>query len=194
MLREYITHNKSHSFLARIVAVFRIEPAQINYIVMENTITDKSQALVFDLKGSDINRYVEGGHDYTSFSNSRVLKDLNLKESLLKISVSEDLKCSILSTLERDLQFLSRADVTDYSVLLAFFKPQYDKDSRYNIKENGKVYSLSIIDYLQEYNVAKFSERLVKKMVYKNKEISIEAPQTYSSRLYNFISTIISLE
>lgn len=194
MLRKYIIHNRSISFLARIVAVFRIEPAQINYIVMENTIIDKQQALVFDLKGSDVNRYVGGDHDYSSCIGGYVLKDLNLKESLLKITVSEDLKSSILLTLERDLQFLSQADVTDYSILLAFFQPQYNKQSRYNIKENSKVYSLSIIDYLQEFNVAKFSERFLKKMVYKNKEVSVEAPQAYSSRLFNFIKTIISLE
>lgn len=190
MLDKYTQHIKSDSFLVRIIAIFRIEPAQVNFMVMENAISDKHQAVIFDLKGSAVNRIVKGIFDYSNPPYGAILKDLNLIESSYKLEVSEKLKESVLTTLQRDINFLNEVMSTDYSILLAIYQPNYSGESRYILEELNHVYSISIIDYLQKYNIAKYSERFLKKLVYRNKEISVEHPQTYSSRLSAFIRTL----
>jgi hypothetical protein len=56
--------------------------------------------------------------------------------------------------------------------------------------EEGIYYNFGIIDYLQEYNVAKKTENFIKKMVtreFKESIVTVEEPEVYSNRLILFI-------
>jgi hypothetical protein len=59
--------------------------------------------------------------------------------------------------------------------------------------EEGIYYHFGIIDYLQEWDMTKRTERFLKKMVtreFKESIVTAEEPHIYSSRLIEFIETI----
>ena len=102
------------SFLVRILALFRLYPAKTSYIIMENTVQDSSQAVVFDIKGSKVNRIVSESFDYSNPPYGSLLKDLNLIASQYKLELTPELKESLLSSVRLDLQLLTSLNSTDY--------------------------------------------------------------------------------
>ena len=85
MLDDYIDHIKktsNQSLLARIYGVFTIKTnyfAPLDIIVMQNTVQmghPKNSKIVFDLKGSSVNRYNKVANK-RSLNQDKVLKDLN---------------------------------------------------------------------------------------------------------------------
>lgn len=122
---------RRNSLLARIYGIYTIkmeEVAPVHLILMGNTkkSNDKNIVNIFDLKGSFINRHVEG----KNLKPTATLKDLNLldicKNTNLLLFRPEDQK-EILENMERDAILLRDKNVMDYSLLLAVERnPEYD--------------------------------------------------------------------
>lgn len=94
MLDDIINHlnqNEGTCLLAKIYGVFSLKTnifSQVDVIVMQNTIQlkkKKNDKMVFDLKGSSVNRYIKLPREEkkfwkSTFSQKRVMKDINFLE------------------------------------------------------------------------------------------------------------------
>ena len=112
--------------------------------------------------------------------------------------------------IEKDLQFLEKEHFMDYSLLFGVGERSEEESSillnesfvginmsRILYSEDNKyIYYLSIIDYLQEYNIWKKIENSMKSLKGgKNKEISAVPPKKYADRFLYFIhSNILKLK
>ena len=89
----------------------------------------------------------------------------------------------------------------DYSLLLGIGRKKKRSEIENEIKswrymEDGvelteKVYSISLIDYLQEFNLTKYMERMLKKIFKGGGDISSVDSEAYYKRFLNFVKRII---
>jgi hypothetical protein len=193
IIQKYRERVKNSSFLVRIVAVFRLTPANVDYLIMENTVSQIEKAVVFDIKGSTVNRKVDVSFDYQHPRYGLLLKDLNLIESKYELVLSKEQSQEMLSTILSDLEMLHSVEATDYSILICFYQLDCKVTSRYVVQGTSMTYAISIIDFLQEFNFFKKSERLFKKIVYDSQEISVAEPGLYKLRLLKFFSDLIKI-
>ncbi|OMJ72567.1 hypothetical protein SteCoe_28954 [Stentor coeruleus] len=192
VLKEYSERiEKNNSYLVRILGMYRLSSSGTDYIVMENIVKQHNTAVIFDIKGSTVNRNVEGDFDYTNPPYGLLLKDLNLKASGYKIRLPNDEKNNLIEGLFEDLQLLSKHEIIDYSLLVSFFKPNTEIKSRYTLTNYKQTYAFGIIDYMQSFTVAKASERCLKKIFHRGKQISVESPDFYKERLEEEIKILI---
>jgi hypothetical protein len=104
LLDDYIAHiikTNNKSLLARVYGVFTFKTnffAPIHVMIMENTakVRSTSQVMMFDLKGSTMNRYSRLKGDQERFwakslNQRKVLKDVNFQE------INNDIDNSLLS-------------------------------------------------------------------------------------------------
>ena len=156
---------------------------------MENTTPNSENSLVFDLKGSSIDRFVplKSGPD---FFETDILKDENFRLLGKKIKMSLKESAETLEILQEDMRVLRDIGVMDYSLLLVMSNDHLAR-SRYSI---GKNYYLAIIDLFQVYDSTKAFERWFKiyiRRVDKNL-ISVISPFEYFQRLLEFVQSIFS--
>lgn len=122
---------RQSSLLARIYGIYTIKMEEVEpvHLILMGNSKDSNDALiknVFDLKGSEVNRLVEG----KNLKPTATLKDLNLleicKSTILLQFRPEDQK-HIMENLERDAIMLKKYNIMDYSLLLAIeLNPDYD--------------------------------------------------------------------
>ena len=201
--------NKKESILAKILGAYKILVKKdneeikyhlilmenINYgIISKNTIFNSpdSNIRVYDLKGSNLRRYV----DETKIKPGKVLLDSNFildfdrEPVLIELNVYERLK----RALKNDSDYLRSLNVIDYSLLIIFKDiKNKSKDEANNIIEKPKdennysLIKLGIIDYTRKYTFDKQVESVVKSVRYGQKP-TIVNPTEYSERFYNTIS------
>lgn len=138
----------------------------------------KQLQYVFDLKGSTVDRKTSGHikPSTTLKDNNFILcRDQKAKSGKEFISL-EGSAGRLKAALRKDVKFLQTIGLMDYSLLLAVEKRDKDRDlcfslnldhqkggPTYNIVSNANVtYHISIIDYLQDWNLNKRSERFIK--------------------------------
>lgn len=128
IFRSYYRYIMAHpnSLIARIYGVFTVHKEKlqpVHLILMGNTVNlhgnGKGLKLMFDLKGSLINRESKMQKDHKP---SSTLKDVNLldikkNENILKFS-PEDAR-NIMNTIRKDVPILKNGNIMDYSLLLA---------------------------------------------------------------------------
>jgi 1-phosphatidylinositol-4-phosphate 5-kinase len=160
----------------------------------------------YDLKGSTVGRIAA--------SSSTVLKDMNLLQSGKQFALGPAAKDTILRILQRDLEFLSKWRLMDYSLLVAIEQSRggYNERERFPAgssitpgrlsvapSDGGKVvipganplvFHFGIIDYLQTYTLRKWLETLIKSLYNDRKRISAVAPKFYAKRLLEFFANI----
>lgn len=193
MLPKYLSRIMCHenSRLVRILGIFKLLPDNQDFLIMENIVPDKKKAMIFDLKGSLVDRKVEGTED---FPKGVVLKDQNFIDCKMKIRLGEEQMKEILSTLEEDFELLESENIMDYSILLAVYDRNLRNDNRYCFNSLGKSYSLGIIDILQEYNFVKISEKNIKSIYKKNRVMmSVAEPNKYFNRITGFLLNIFEV-
>ena len=174
------------SKIVRILGLYKVRYNKHSFIVMENIITNKTKALVFDLKGSLDNRFVEN----STIFNSKVLKDQNFIDMKKSIKVGLIQRKELISGITEDIIFLRTQNIIDYSLLSAFYSDKTESDNRYFIEGTLESYSIGIIDFLQQYTLSKKLELLYKKLKGK-KNLSVCPPNKYSLRLIQFLNKII---
>ena len=156
---------------------------------MENILPHKEKAIIFDLKGSLVDRFVEG---YEGIPTGKVLKDQNFITSHLKILLEEKQIAEIIKEIHIDVEILMSEHIMDYSILIGFYDKEIDnKENRYIINYKDKSYTLGIIDILQEYNFVKITEQKLKAIYKKNSiMMSVADPIMYFERIVHFLSNI----
>lgn len=181
----------NESRLIRILGLFKLIPENQDFIIMENIVPGKEQALLFDLKGSLIDRRVN-----TSIETKmgKVLKDKNFYEENIKIEIDLEEAQGLIKVLEEDFEILRAENIMDYSILLAFYQKVPEKLNRYFIGGDQGCYSLGVIDILQEYNFTKISEEKLKKIYNKNRSmLSVAEPTIYYQRILDFLKHLFPI-
>lgn len=178
ILPEYIERVLSGSKLVTVFGLFTLKPENIDFIFMENLIPGRENSVIFDLKGSLLNRRVE----ISSFLiPNKVLKDVNFIESEIKIKPENK---DIFNQLINDFEFLCKHNIIDYSLILGI--PQEYIYTKEEALIRGPI-NIGIIDIFQEYNLKKVFEKKFKSIFYDPREISSADPKTYQERITNFI-------
>lgn len=132
--REYYRHMKNNpeSLIVRFYGLYQVQLAweqkYISVIVMENIFYSMQHLKIhekYDLKGSTVGRRVlKGGGVPTS---SKTLKDLDLQQ---KIYVGSENKALLMEQLERDIRFLAKHNIMDYSLLLGIHNHRKEQNYR----------------------------------------------------------------
>jgi hypothetical protein len=175
--------NHPESKLVRIFGLFRILPHMQDFIIMENALIKRNDCLIYDLKGSTVDRYVTGINSEEP-PCGLVLKDLNFKRLNEKIRIKN--RDAVIKTIIKDMKILSNCKLMDYSMLVGVY--QYCPDTRYRL---GDKHSLAIIDFFQRFGFKKHMERVVKRCILrKDKGISAMSPYRYFKRIKEYLRTI----
>ena len=139
-----------------------------------------SNIMVYDLKGSRINRYVQQNQK----KPGRVLLDTNFLEDFNGEPLFFDFNVFqiLLNALNNDSRFLKDEGVIDYSLLIIF---ETDNNNKNEKKEENKIFKiirLGIIDYLRKYTWDKQLESYGKKFIHGFTNPTIINPDSYSKR------------
>jgi hypothetical protein len=209
------------SFLCRIYGVYRIkvdnkENAHILLMRNMNDLPSDTRMLVFDLKGSTVDRNALDARDRDMISNGKkndviekyskkILKDNDFK--LLDFSFHLNRKDAQLlqQNISLDAEFLKGCYLTDYSLLVSLHrctKEDYEKSFKnYRIMKSScgrYLYNFSIIDFLTEYDAKKKGEKIVKGIgsYFKSGDsnFSVQDPLKYSRRFIRYVITNIKEE
>ncbi len=211
----YLFH-KIPSVLAKILGAYKIITKQKNkevkyhLIVMENLYygmistnnntfnSPESNIKVYDLKGSNINRYINKSKRKPGqvLLDTNFLVDFNRDPVFLDSNIYDRLKLA----LNYDTNYLKKSGVVDYSLLILFNdnnndKNQDEKSKNYDFdyinnigleSENQRLIKLGIIDYIRKYTWDKKMEFYGKSLLYGENPTIVE-PNVYGERFYKKI-------
>ena len=197
MIGDYIKHLliNPDSLITRILGFFVFDfdevEEPIKVVVMENIAPFEKKLVLrkYDLKGSTYRRKVLKGQNMdltigsfqNSFFNSRVtLKDLDFNYIEKCIVLPDAIHSRLLARLDKDVRFLERNQVIDFSLVVAIVKvndlrthhQQYYDDIYYDfLAYTGNFFMdsreklgffIGIIDYFEKYTFVKALERYIK--------------------------------
>lgn len=186
--------NKEKTFLVRIFALLNLRKLDQYVIIMENLIYNKDNSIIFDLKGSKVGRFVKDIPDPLDLPKGVTLKDINFEESNFKINLNSDVRDSIIEVLIEDFKILRDCGIMDYSLLLVIKKGKLSQEeSRLSFVDlNDYVVTIGIIDLLQEYNISKQGEKVVKSLFNDVNGVSSIDPKGYFDRISKYLARIFN--
>ena len=172
---------------------------KISFIIMNNVFEAGGNKIhkKYDLKGSRCGRWTEPGE-------GKILKDTNLNQSFL---LGPGRRRIMLGQIARDVQFLQKCAIMDYSFLVGIHNVGYGVRKVRNLvyhderclqadeggmiaEAGGEVYYFGIIDILQRYNGRKRAEYYLKGVQHDRQGISAVPPAQYAVRFFAFIEDI----
>lgn len=173
---KHLTYSNNESLLTRIYGVFTIKVptfAEIDLIIMQNTSlvhNKNARTLEFDLKGSLKGRKTQF-NPYAP-KTQKTLKDLNYLEiqkthKKCIMDISEQTKENLQLIISSDAEFLRQHNLMDYSLLIQIEKVRslVKKERKRNViysQNCDYIYHIGIIDFLQDYSLAKKMETTIK--------------------------------
>ena len=170
------SNKKKPSVLTKIYGLFevKIKNSRYYYIAMENLffgIDPNKELKIYDLKGSDTNRYNEKKRKNQTLLDTNYKIEQNGEPLALKAADKKFLDIAF----ENDSKFLKKHNLVDYSLLLIM-------DQEKNIVKMG------IIDYLREYTWDKKVETVAKKITKGGATPTIVSPSDYRDRFKKAMS------
>lgn len=193
MLKTYVFRvmENSNSKLVRILGVYKLISSKTYFMLMESIISQADESIIFDLKGSEHNRFVHHESDPLHPPIGKVLKDLNFRLYCRKLLLFHTQKLQLMKSLTEDVKVLKDLGIMDYSLLLTIYNDTEVPLNRYTLRDtNGVYFSIGIIDIFQSYNISKLSERTLKSIFHGAKEISSVDPGAYAVRFLASLSKI----
>lgn len=182
ILPEYFRRIESGSKLVKIFGLFNLRKEKINFILMENLTPDRKNNVIFDLKGSFLNRRTQ----IKSFPvTDIVLKDSNFNDSKIKIKLENK---NILHELTQDFEFLYKFDIIDYSLILGIPQKSIEPGKE---TISSEFISIGIVDIFQVYNLKKVAEKKMKSIIHDPREISSTDPKSYCERIIKFVQDYV---
>ena len=216
---KFLFH-KMPSILAKILGAYKIttqhknKEVKYNLILMENlfygmmtknnaTFNSRDSSLkVYDLKGSNINRYITKNNRRPGqvLLDTNFLVDFNKEPVNIDSYVYSKLNLALLN----DSEYLKKSGVVDYSLLIIFDSEGSEKqkleevgDNVYYDYETNNFFSekekshclikLGIIDYIRKYTWDKKMEFYGKSIIYRDNPTIVD-PNVYRDRFYKTIS------
>ena len=180
-MNSYLFH-KMPSALAKILGAFKIKikynlhsNMQSHYyyvVLMENALynvdTEKSYIKVYDLKGSNINRYVPK----SQIVPGKVQLDTNYKENSCgePLVLDRSMMELLVAAVHNDSLMLNTINVIDYSLLVI-------------VNEMERTIRFKLIDYIRKYTLDKQLEHVAKIIINGLNSPTIIGPNQYMERL-----------
>jgi len=121
LLKEYhpyIVQRHGKSLLPQYLAMYRLTVDNIEHymVVMRNVFTGHLKVhRKYDLKGSTVDREASGKEKQ---KKEPTLKDNDFLNDGVKVAIGEEAKGKLLETLSADVDFLTKHEIMDYSLLL----------------------------------------------------------------------------
>lgn len=164
ILDDYYNYiiNTNYSFLVKILGCY--EAHNIKFIVMENKLKVFENIQIFDIKGFNIMR---------ESKNKFIKKEKDWIKINAKIKTNE----LILKCLEKDLLFLKKKNIMDYSLIIG-------------MKDN-KNFNFGIIDILTTYNITKRIEFIYNLICLCTRKKSCTNPECYFERFNKMVSEYV---
>ncbi|QLL31870.1 hypothetical protein HG536_0C00370 [Torulaspora globosa] len=153
-LHEYYTHIKANpdTLVSQFYGLHRvkmpisfrnkIKHRKIYFLVMNNLFPPHLEMhITFDLKGSTLGRYTEVDPERAKHDENYrvVLKDLNWLERREEIKFGPLKKKKLLDQLKKDVQFLAKLNIMDYSLLLGIHDLNKAKEEDPELPEGSLV-------------------------------------------------------
>jgi len=179
-LKRYYEHVMANpdTLLPRFLGMYKIRGCHI--VVMTNVFdTSMEIEMVFDLKGSTANRFVDTIEQVQSLKQNKklpALKDLNWRTPFNPID--EEANPGILAQLCKDTEMLQELNLMDFSLLVGIAESVPGSEGTFPVQRNkwqshfgglpckdGKVRFFGIIDILQTFDLQKKAERFMKTKV-----------------------------
>eukprot|EP00993_Chasmostoma_nieuportense_P002791 NODE_3557_length_946_cov_15.881563_g3405_i0.p1 GENE.NODE_3557_length_946_cov_15.881563_g3405_i0~~NODE_3557_length_946_cov_15.881563_g3405_i0.p1 ORF type:complete len:297 (+),score=86.04 NODE_3557_length_946_cov_15.881563_g3405_i0:79-891(+) len=174
--------------------------AKIRFVVMNNVFrTDNEIHLKYDLKGSTFGR---SATPVQAAGPDCIFKDNDMGPRRIHIGTARG--GLLMQQLRRDVEFLKRMGIMDYSLLLGIHErdlplplpspPSKLSNMCFTSEEGGMVsisgkelYYIGVIDILQDYCLRKFTEHHVRAVFHDRHSISAVPPASYATRFLKFI-------
>jgi len=121
LLKEYhpyVVQRHGKSLLPQYLAMYRLTVDNIEHymVVMRNVFTGHLKVhRKYDLKGSTVDREASGKEKQ---KKEPTLKDNDFLNDGVKVTIGSEAKAKLLETLNADVEFLTKHDIMDYSLLL----------------------------------------------------------------------------
>ena len=215
---RYFEKNKD-SLIAKIYGIYTFERKDVkdqkfSILLMRNiaAVPRKYVLRTYDLKGSTFDREVLKNKPDAEL-NKATLKDLDFLKLERKIFIEDKLRKRLHNILQKDSEFFKNHELIDYSLIVFkidkrryfddlesegmnsadFFLNKRELYSLKSVAEEGYFYHIGVIDYLQPYNLQKYFEKNLKKIIKVDKDLntSSQDPKTYQTRFEKFINEII---
>jgi hypothetical protein len=179
------------SALVRVWGVFQVQCVgnySTNLILMDNVSSSSDEVTAkFDLKGSLYHRRC------TERGRLKVGKDSNFLEEVGHLSLVPEDARKLMVRLERDTLMLASHNVMDYSILVTEVHGTVPWGCPYlyrSSKSKQDYYLIALIDFFQQYDLSKKTEKFWKTHVKCGREISTTDSQTYAERFVCFARQI----
>lgn len=202
LIAYLLSEDGKESYLARILALFTLKTAgheHTHLVVAENVLPGEGVDLIFDLKGSVVNRAVlADGQTLTLEAKGQVLKDVDFHRVKGTLVVGEQQCERFYAQVQRDASFLESIRAMDYSLLLGLSTASSVRlPTHHTLAEHStsELWYLGIIDYLQEYNVKKHLETVSHKLASPTGPLSDRScvnPVLYRVRFCEFMQKVVS--
>ena len=204
LLPKYFSRvlDSDNSLIARAFGVFSIKVdyhSPYNIMLVENVFANCKNPLIFDLKGSKIDRRSTSTFykTYTEMPKSRVYKDIDFRINIQSLNLSPFQCEEIVKSLYYDTLILEEVEIMDYSLLIGIVQTKEHKHfhsvKKYKFASEGKTYYLALIDYLQKYDTMKKVENKFKSMKNRmsSENLSSIPPKPYRERFLSFVKEVI---
>lgn len=199
---SYIVECNGNTYLPHYLGLYRLTifDKETYIVVMKNVLSAHlTMTEVYDLKGSTFERHA----DHSELEKEvPILKDNDFLDRSVKLDLGTHRE-SFVEQLERDVNFLSKEKLMDYSLLLGIYRPKQGEDvtsmvatDTYAIPKSiadPNYYFIGIIDTLTFYGAKKKAAHTAKEFKHgKDAEISTVNPDQYARRFLEFVYSIVS--
>ncbi|ANB12668.1 1-phosphatidylinositol-4-phosphate 5-kinase [Sugiyamaella lignohabitans] len=149
-----------------------------HFVIMKNLL-QKETDLIYDLKGSSHDRRAGPRKD----NRGRVVfKDLDWTDKHEAISMSQEDRDKLMVQVSKDVDFLKRHNIMDYSLLVGL-----QSDTR--TCEQQPV--IGMIDTLCPFSWRKRAETTVKGLMFGRSAVDVVHPAKYGARFLNFVQSAV---
>ncbi|KAG7278897.1 hypothetical protein CRUP_036411 [Coryphaenoides rupestris] len=182
ILSEYHQHIVTchgNTLLPQFLAMYRVSVDEDAYLLVTRNMFSHRLHIhrKYDLKVKELPTY----------------KDVDFRNNMQKVYVSDEEKEKILDKLNRDVEFLVQMHIMDYSLLLGIHDveraEQEEEGEGEVVEEEGEVYFMGLIDVLTHYDTRKKAAHAAKTA---GAEISTVHPEQYAKRFLEFICNIFA--
>jgi Phosphatidylinositol-4-phosphate 5-Kinase len=160
----------------------------------------------FDLKGATYNRRArpkkltkDNAISPQNKLENIVYKDEDFLEIERTLQLAEEDRDALVRRVSDAVELLNHAQIIDYSLLII----KFDKIDTigipamylYKSTVENEMYSISIIDMLQQFGLKRIIERNVKGLFAERaSQVGAQSPEVYASRLVKFLENILPKE
>jgi hypothetical protein len=206
MIEDYSSHVSSEkgSFLAKVFGLFKIKiegNKVLRVILIENQGSRLDYPVVFHLDGRlglKATANLAANQELDELSRDCIYNDKDFFEIIGKFNVSHADHCKIMQKIERDVKFLQKHLLVEYSLNVLTEKATSLKNTIIHKDQTltfgSFVVFIGIIDFLQVYDINKKMNKIGKKKFQKYFKYEEFCPKSYRQRFMFMLEKIFNVQ